>query len=223
MKFGLKSKKEKKQSDLIPDNPKKSLSKEPPISESDLLTISESELFSENTSTFMDLKKLEYQKYPVYVGVARDLTATGEKLYKVVEPSLTKKDEENFALIKKILMQELAIDLNDIKNRVSLEMIEKLEENEFVSMNFWGFFPAFFVESETQFREFVAVNKDNEKAEFFIPLVVDEMMASGKVKVKIIESTAKWMGVTYREDKPVVIEKVQSLVDAGDYPEFLFK
>jgi bifunctional N-acetylglucosamine-1-phosphate-uridyltransferase/glucosamine-1-phosphate-acetyltransferase GlmU-like protein len=98
----------------------------------------------------------------------------------------------------------------------------ELDENSYVSMNFWGFSPAFFVESETQFREFVAVNKNNEKAEFFIPLVVDEMMASGKVKVKIIESTAKWMGVTYREDKPVVIEKVQALIGAGEYPESLF-
>ncbi len=117
MKFGLKSKKEKKESDLVPDNPKKSRLEETPISESDLISISESELFSENTSTFMDLKKLEYQKYPVYVGVARDLTATGERIYKVVEPSLTKKDQENFALIKKILMQELTIDLNDIKTK----------------------------------------------------------------------------------------------------------
>lgn len=99
----------------------------------------------------------------------------------------------------------------------------ELDENSYVSMNFWGFSPAFFVESETQFRGFVAINKDNEKAEFFIPLVVDEMMSSGKVKVKIIESTAKWMGVTYREDKPVVIEKVQALIDAGEYPESLFK
>lgn len=98
-----------------------------------------------------------------------------------------------------------------------------LDENSYVSMNFWGFSPAFFAESETQFREFVAVNKDNEKAEFFIPLVVDEMMTSGKVKVKIIESTDRWMGVTYREDKPVVIEKVQALIDAGAYPESLFK
>lgn len=99
----------------------------------------------------------------------------------------------------------------------------ELDENSYVSMNFWGFSPAFFVESETQFRGFVAANKDDEKAEFFIPLVVDEMMSSGKVKVKIIESTSKWMGVTYREDKPVVIEKVQALIDAGEYPESLFK
>jgi len=122
MKFGLKTKKKKKESDLIPDNPNKSVSQsESSISESDLLSISESELFSENTSTFVDLKRLEYQKYPVYVGVARDLTVVGEKIYKVVEPSLSEKDKENFALIKKILMQELTIDLNDIKTKVLAE------------------------------------------------------------------------------------------------------
>lgn len=98
-----------------------------------------------------------------------------------------------------------------------------LDENSYVSMNFWGFAPSFFNEAETQFRDFVDANKENEKAEFFIPLVVDELMASGKIKVKILESTAKWMGVTYREDKPVVIEKVQALVDAGDYPGSLFE
>ena len=98
----------------------------------------------------------------------------------------------------------------------------ELDENSYVSMNFWGFSPAFFMEAETQFKEFVEANKYSDKAEFFIPLVVDEMMSSGKVKVKILESTAKWMGVTYREDKPVVIEKVQALVADRAYPESLF-
>jgi len=99
----------------------------------------------------------------------------------------------------------------------------ELDDNSYVSMNFWGFSPAFFDEAEEQFRDFVQVNRDNQKAEFFIPLVVDNLMNSGKVKVKILESTAKWMGVTYREDKPVVIEKVQALVDTGNYPESLFQ
>ena len=97
-----------------------------------------------------------------------------------------------------------------------------LDENSYVSMNFWGFSPAFFDEAEEQFRDFVKANQDNQKAEFFIPLVVDQLMNASKVKVKILESTAKWMGVTYREDKPVVIEKVQALVDAGDYPKSLY-
>ena len=98
----------------------------------------------------------------------------------------------------------------------------ELDENSYVSMNFWGFSPAFFIETETQFKEFVEANQDSDKVEFFIPLVVDEMMSSGRVKVKIIESNAKWMGITYREDKPVVIEKIRTLIDAGDYPESLF-
>lgn len=99
----------------------------------------------------------------------------------------------------------------------------KLDENSYVSMNFWGFSPVFFADAEAMFREFVKTNKDNDKAEFFIPLVVDGMMASGKLKVKILESNARWMGVTYREDKPVVIKKVQALVDAGEYPDSLFR
>jgi hypothetical protein len=98
----------------------------------------------------------------------------------------------------------------------------KLDEDSYVSMNFWGFPVSFFNEAEAQFRGFVEENKENEKAEFFIPLVVDELMSSEKVKVKILESTAKWMGVTYQEDKPVVIKKVKELVDAGDYPGNLF-
>lgn len=98
----------------------------------------------------------------------------------------------------------------------------ELDENSYVSMNFWGFAPSFFREAEAQFRRFVEANLNNEKAEFFIPLVIDELMAKGKVRVKILESTAKWMGVTYREDKPVVIEKIQELVDSGVYPKSLF-
>ena len=98
----------------------------------------------------------------------------------------------------------------------------ELDEDSYVSMNFWGFSPSFFDETAAQFRVFVEANKDNEKAEFFIPLVVDKLMAAGKVKVKVLESTAKWMGVTYREDKPVVIEKIRQLVDAGTYPQSLF-
>ena len=98
----------------------------------------------------------------------------------------------------------------------------ELADETYVSMNFWGFMPNFFKESEAQFKHFVAKNAENEKAEFFIPTVVEDLMVQDKVKVKILESTAKWMGITYREDKPVVIEKVNELVSAGDYPANLF-
>ncbi|MCB0496957.1 MAG: NTP transferase domain-containing protein [Cyclobacteriaceae bacterium] len=96
-----------------------------------------------------------------------------------------------------------------------------LDENSYVSMNFWGFSTNFFTEAESQFKEFVTQNTDNEKAEFFIPLIVGNLMNAGKLKVKVLESTAQWMGVTYKEDKPVVTEKISQLVKAGLYPEKL--
>lgn len=96
-----------------------------------------------------------------------------------------------------------------------------LDENSYVSMNFWGFNPNFFTVAESQFREFVRLNADNEKAEFFIPLIVGNLMDEGKLKVKVLESTAQWMGVTYQEDKPVVIKKISRLIKAGLYPEKL--
>ena len=96
-----------------------------------------------------------------------------------------------------------------------------LDENSYVSMNFWGFNPNFFTVAESQFREFVRLNADNEKAEFFIPLIVGNLMDEGKLKVKVLESTAQWMGVTYQEDKPVVIKKISQLIKAGLYPEKL--
>ena len=98
----------------------------------------------------------------------------------------------------------------------------QLDENTYVSMNCWGFSPAFFEEAEAQFKDFVQANRDNEKAEFFIPSVVENLMNQEKIKVKILDCPAKWMGITYKEDKPVVIKKVQALVDTGVYPASLF-
>jgi len=96
-----------------------------------------------------------------------------------------------------------------------------LEENTYVSMNFWGFTPKFFEDAESQFKNFVKENYENEKAEFYIPTIVSAMMQQRNLKVKVLESTAQWMGVTYIEDKPVVKEKISRLVKAGSYPEKL--
>lgn len=96
-----------------------------------------------------------------------------------------------------------------------------LNEDTYVSMNFWGFTPSFFTEAEIQFKSFVQKNASNEKAEFYIPSVVAQMMSEDRLKVKVLESTAQWMGVTYKEDKPVVIEKINRLIKDGLYPEKL--
>jgi choline kinase len=99
----------------------------------------------------------------------------------------------------------------------------ELDEESYVSMNFWAFSTGFFTASEELFRQFVIENPDNPKAEFYIPLVVETLMKAAKVKVRVLENRAKWMGVTYQEDRPLVVAKLKELADAGKYPVGVFK
>ncbi|MBO5263238.1 MAG: nucleotidyltransferase [Bacteroidaceae bacterium] len=91
-----------------------------------------------------------------------------------------------------------------------------------VSMNFWGFTPDYFKYSEEQFVDFLKANADKPKAEYFIPLVVDNLINSGEATCEVLDTTAKWFGVTYAADRPATVEKIKSLVDAGEYPNKLF-
>jgi NDP-sugar pyrophosphorylase family protein len=91
-----------------------------------------------------------------------------------------------------------------------------------VSMNFWGFTPAVFEQSLDMFKRFVDANEGNPKAEFFIPLVADELIKTGIASFKVIPTGAKWFGVTYKEDKPIVQESISKLVNDGTYPANLW-
>jgi len=97
-----------------------------------------------------------------------------------------------------------------------------LTADETASMNMWGFTPELFPHLEAQFKEFLRVNIDNPKAEFFLPSVVDKLIQDGGAKVKVLKTTAPWFGITYKEDKPLVTAGVRKLVDQGVYPEKLF-
>ena len=97
-----------------------------------------------------------------------------------------------------------------------------LEENVPGSMNMWGFTPDYFVHSEKYFVDFLKENIDKPKSEFFIPLVVNELITKGIATVKVLDTTAKWFGVTYAADRQGVVDKIQALVDAGEYPNKLF-
>jgi len=72
------------------------------------------------------------------------------------------------------------------------------------------------------FHEFLKNNHQNLKAEFFIPLVVNEMIKSGQGKVKVISGGHTWFGVTYKEDKEIVSGKINELVRKGVYPSKLW-
>ena len=92
-----------------------------------------------------------------------------------------------------------------------------------VSMNMWGFTPDYFSYSDESFVTFLNENADNLKAEFFIPLMVNNLINSDEAKLRVLSSDAAWFGVTYKEDKPDVVAKVQSLIDRGVYPNQLWK
>ncbi|MDL2310183.1 nucleotidyltransferase, partial [Parabacteroides sp. OttesenSCG-928-B22] len=91
-----------------------------------------------------------------------------------------------------------------------------------VSMNMWGFTPDYFKYSEDYFVEFLKANSGNLKSEYFIPLMVNKLITEGTARVKVLDTTSKWFGVTYAADRPDVVAKIQALVDAGEYPEKLF-
>jgi len=95
--------------------------------------------------------------------------------------------------------------------------------NEIVSMNFWGFTPAVFPMLEEGLKRFLTVHVADEKAEFYIPAAVEGMIASQSARVSVLSSESSWFGVTYREDKPLVIESIARLIEAGEYPPNLSK
>ena len=99
---------------------------------------------------------------------------------------------------------------------------EPLAENTPVSMNFFGFTPDFFRYSKEYFIEFLKANKDNIKAEFFIPLMVNHLISNGTAKLKVLSTSALWFGVTYKEDKPALMAKIESLIEKGVYPRNLW-
>ena len=95
-------------------------------------------------------------------------------------------------------------------------------ENTPVSMNMWGFTPDYFVHSEKMFVDFLKENGSKPKAEFFIPIVVNNLIQSATSKVKVLDTPSKWFGVTYSDDRPMVVAKIKDLVAKGEYPESLF-
>ncbi len=97
-----------------------------------------------------------------------------------------------------------------------------LDPNTPVSMNLWGFTPDYFEFSEKYFVDFLKENINTPKAEFFIPLVVNELVTKGDATVKVLDTDSKWFGVTYAADRQGVVDKFAELHANGEYPEKMF-
>lgn len=91
-----------------------------------------------------------------------------------------------------------------------------------VSMNFWGFMPSIFPALQAYFEDFLRNEAgDNIKAECLLPVMVDQQMRSGQMEVSVLQSTDKWFGMTYQQDREVVASELKRLHAEGAYPESL--
>ncbi|MBP5606663.1 MAG: nucleotidyltransferase, partial [Lachnospiraceae bacterium] len=99
-----------------------------------------------------------------------------------------------------------------------------IDINTLVSMNMWGLQPDIFAELEISMEHFFKEEMDKNplKSECFIPIEIGRMVSEKKASVKVLSSEDKWFGVTYKEDKPFVMESIQRLKDQGVYPEKLW-
>ena len=104
----------------------------------------------------------------------------------------------------------------------SEEILKPISEETVVSMNFFGFTPKYFEISSSMFETFLEDNYKEMKAEFFVPLVVNNVIVDKTATMEVLKSNARWFGVTYKEDKPYVTSEIQKLKDSGIYPKFLW-
>lgn len=96
----------------------------------------------------------------------------------------------------------------------------EIAEGTLVSMNMWGFTPSFLDELESGLRTFMTeeLPKNPAKAEYYLPFAVDHLIQNGQATAKVLQTSAQWYGVTYKEDKPVVVDALRRMTEAGLYP-----
>jgi NDP-sugar pyrophosphorylase family protein len=111
---------------------------------------------------------------------------------------------------------------NGARNTDAAGTVTKFTGDEPVSMNMWGFTPQVFDQLRERFEKFLEGNASELKSECYIPNTVGELVRSGQARVKVLYSRDSWFGVTYREDRPRVVESIRRLIADGVYPERLW-
>lgn len=129
---------------------------------------------------------------------------------------------EKGQLIGMVERTSIAREGDKILSKGENEILE-IPENNPVSMNFWGFHPDVFADIEAMWNEFLPSNLTNLKSEFYIPTVANNLIKAGKAAFEILPGGKVWFGVTYTEDRPVVIDALKKLHETGEYPANLWK
>jgi len=130
--------------------------------------------------------------------------------------------DENNHLKSVVEMMKIEPDGGGAKNTDAVGQITKLSGEEAVSMNFWGFTPALFPQLRTEFDRFLKKSGNELKSECYIPSTVNDLVVTGQAKVKVLRTNDSWFGVTYREDRPQVLESIRQLILKGEYPDDLW-
>ncbi len=100
--------------------------------------------------------------------------------------------------------------------------VHPLTGAETVSLNLWGFSPTIFTHLRRELVSFLEARRHDEQAEFFIPTVVNTLVSRGQERLKVLRTPDSWFGITYREDRPRVMENIRRLIGQGDYPDKLW-
>ncbi len=129
--------------------------------------------------------------------------------------------DEKQSLNKVVERTKIAMSGNNIQYYQD-EHSATISSGTLVSTNFWGFTPEIFEEIQQQFSEFVVKHGDNPKSEFFIPYAINNLLESGTASVNVLNCQDNWMGITYKEDKAMVMDKINSYIDQAIYPNSLW-
>jgi len=138
-----------------------------------------------------------------------------------VARGVSRVDAHNY-LTNIVEMMKIEPDGSGAKNTEADGQVTKLTGDEAVSMNFWGFTPALFPQIKVEFEKFLKKAGGEQKSECYIPATVGELVTSGRARCKVLRSSDSWFGVTYREDRPQVVESIRQLIAQGKYPEQLW-
>ncbi|MDB5211560.1 MAG: nucleotidyltransferase [Sediminibacterium sp.] len=162
-------------------------------------------------------------------------TQCNEKTYCIIGYELKNTLSDNGTVSRGVCEVNADNNLTDINERLGIVRgedgkvtyedgngLHEVSEDSLVSMNYLCFAPGFIDVCEEQFLHFLDERKNEPKAEFFIPIVTKYFIDSGKGEIKVIPTSAKWFGVTYKEDAPGVQASINALVEAGEYPASLW-
>ncbi|MBN9295784.1 MAG: nucleotidyltransferase [Filimonas sp.] len=162
-------------------------------------------------------------------------TKCSDKVYSVIAYELANTLSENGSVSRGVISLTGNKELAGITERTKIYRendgivfeeegaVAPLAEDTIVSMNFFCFAPNFIDICESHFGKFLDENMSNPKAEFLMPAMADRYKAEGHGVIDVITTSAKWFGVTYKEDAPTVKASIEALVNAGEYPSQLWK